>query len=91
VDFSAQHAIYGSKNYCRFLWPQFRGSRAAFFKALNRLEFVSSSSDQALVQAIAFARANQRSRSMWISREATDPDTGQTITMDDLSWIPDKW
>jgi hypothetical protein len=51
VDFSAQHAVYGSKNYCRFLWPLFRGSRAAFFKALNRLEFVSSSSDQALIQA----------------------------------------
>jgi hypothetical protein len=46
-----------------------------FFKALNQLEFVSSSSDQALVQAIIFARANHRSRSLWISREATDPDT----------------
>ena len=91
VDFSAQHAVYGSKNYCRFLWPLFRGSRAAFFKALNRLEFVSSSSDQALVQAIAFARANHRSKSLWISREASDPDTGQTVTMEDLSWIPDKW
>jgi TnpA family transposase len=91
VDFSAQHAVYGSKNYCRFLWPLFRGSRAAFFKALNRLEFVSSSSDQALIQAIAFARANHRSRSLWISRAVTDPDTGQTVTMDDLSWIPDKW
>jgi TnpA family transposase len=91
VDFSAQHAVYGSKNYCRFLRPLFRGSRAAFFKALNQLEFVSSSSDQALVQAIAFARANHRSRSLWISREATDPVTGQTVIMDDLSWIPDNW
>jgi TnpA family transposase len=91
VDFSAQHTVYGSKNYCRFLWPLFRGSRAAFFKALKQLEFVSSSSDQALLQAIAFARAHHRSRSQWISREAIDPDTGQTITMEDLSWIPDKW
>ncbi len=31
VDFSAQHAVYGSKNYFRFLWPLFRSSRAAFF------------------------------------------------------------
>ncbi len=91
VDFSAQHTVYGSKNYFRFLWPLFRGSRAAYFKALKQLEFVSSSSDQALVQAIAFARAHHRSRSVWISRETTDPDTGQTVTMNDLSWIPDKW
>jgi len=91
VDYSAQHTVYGSKNYYRFLWPLFRGSRAAFFKALNQLEFVSSSSDQALVQAIAFARAHHGSRSLWISRETIDPDTGQTVTMDDLSWIPDKW
>jgi hypothetical protein len=91
VDFSTQHTLYGSKNYFRFLRPLFRGSRAAFFKALKQLEFVSSSSDQALVQAIAFARAHHRSRSLWISRETTDPDTGQTVTMDDLSWIPDKW
>jgi TnpA family transposase len=91
VDFSVQHTVYGSKNYFRFLWPLFRGSRAAFFKALKQLEFVSSSSDQALVQAIAFARAHHKSRSHWISREATDPDTGQTVTMEDLSWIPDKW
>lgn len=91
VDFSAQHTVYGSKNYYRFLWSLFRGSRAAFFKALNQLEFLSSSSDQALVQAIAFARANHRSRSQWISREAIDPGSGQTITMEDLSWIPDKW
>jgi hypothetical protein len=91
ADFSAQHTVYGSKNYCCFLWPLFRGPRAAFFRALNQLEFVSSSSDQALIQAIAFARANHRSRSLWISKEATDPDTGQTVTMDDLSWIPDKW
>ena len=91
VDFSAQHAVYGSKNYSRFLWPLFRGSRAAFFKALNRLEFVSSSSDQALVQAIAFALANHKTRALWISREVTDPETGQTVAIDDLSWIPDKW
>jgi hypothetical protein len=91
VDFSAQHTVYGSKNYFRFLRPLFRGSRAAFFKAMNQLEFVSSSSDQALVQAIAFARAHHGSRSMWVSRETIDPDSGQTVTMDDLSWIPDKW
>lgn len=91
VDFSAQHTVYGSKNYYRFLRPLFRGSRAAFFKALKQLEFVSSSSDQALVQAIAFARAHHRSRSLWISRDTIDPDTGQTVTMDDLSWIPNKW
>jgi len=60
VDFSAQHTVYGSKNYFRFLWPLFRGSRTAFFKALKQLEFVSSSSDQALVQAIAFARAHHK-------------------------------
>ena len=40
VDFSAQHAVYGSKNYFRFLWPLFRSSRAAFFKASNRLESI---------------------------------------------------
>jgi TnpA family transposase len=90
VDFSAQHAVYGSKNYCRFLRPLFRSYRAAFFKALNRLEFVSSSSDQALVQAIAFARANHKTRALWISREVIDPETGLPVSMDDLSWIPDK-
>ena len=88
VEFSAQHTIYGSKNYYRFLLPLFRPSRAAFFKALNQLEFVSSSSDQALTQAITFARANQKSRSQWIPREAIDPETGISIFMDDLSWIP---
>ncbi|MFV9691878.1 MAG: hypothetical protein ACNY01_13070 [Desulfobacteria bacterium] len=91
VDFSARHAVYGSKTYCRFLRPLFRSSRAAFFKALNRLEFVSSSSDQALIQAIAFARANHKTRALWISREVIDPETGLPVSMDDLSWIPDKW
>jgi len=91
VEFSTQHAVYGSKNHCRFLLPLFRHSRAAFFKALNQLEFVSSSSDQALSQAIAFARINHKSRSQWISREAVDPDTGISVFMNDLSWIPDKW
>lgn len=91
VEFSTQHTVYGSKNYCRFLWPLFRNSRAAFFKALGQLEFVSSSSDLALFKAIAFARANHKTRDMRISRTTIDPETGLSISMNDLSWIPDKW
>ena len=91
VEFSTQHAVYGSKNYYRFLLPLFRRSRSAFFKALNQLEFVSSSADQALSQAIAFARINQKSRNQWISRETVDPETGRSVLMNDVSWIPDKW
>jgi TnpA family transposase len=91
VEFSTQHAVYGSKNYYRFLLPLFMPSRAALFKALTQLEFVSSSSDQSLSLAIAFARIHHKSHSQWVAKEAIDPETGDSILMNDLSWIPDNW
>jgi len=89
IEFTDQHVIYGSKNYFRFLWPLFRNTRAAFFKILNELQLVSTSSDHALIQSVGFARAHQKRRALWVSIASDCPESEPTYL--DLSWIPDRW
>lgn len=84
LEYSKQHAIYGSKNYFRFLLSPFKSYRSAFFSIIGKLTFVSTSSDKSLENAIAFALANKASKSATLS-------TRGEIPLIDLSWISDAW
>lgn len=82
VEYSQSHSIYGGKNYFRFLLSFFKNYRAKFFKILDSLDLVSTSSDQSLEIAIRFAFSHKNSRKQWISIE------DEPIN---VSWIPDNW
>ena len=86
IQYSEYHALYGGKNYSRFLRPLFRSSRSTFFEILTLLDFVSTSSDKSLEQAILYARSYRHSKSEWIPLDAKDKPS-----LEDLTWIPDKW
>jgi TnpA family transposase len=89
VEYARNHSIYGSKNYSRFLWPLFRSYRAALFRVLTELRFVSTSSDKSLEEAIAFVLANKNTKAGKVSLE---PKRGQDKpSLHNLSWIPDTW
>jgi len=92
VEYSRHHAIYGGKNYFRFLWPLFKSYRSAYFKILGELQFVSTSSDKSLEEAITFARAHRNSKALWIPLEGQQKrNMPSKPPLPDLSWIPDKW
>jgi len=82
VEYSKSHSIYGGKNYFRFLLPYFKNYRAKFFKILDSLDLISTSSDQSLEKAIAFALSHKKSRAPLLSIE------NDSIN---VSWIPDNW
>ena len=63
----------------------------SFIQGINSVRIRPSSSDQSLSLAIAFARIHHKSHRQWVSKEAIDPETGDSILMNDLSWIPDNW
>jgi hypothetical protein len=86
VEYSRDHSIYGAKNYFRFLWPLFRNYRAAFFKILTRLRFVSTSADKSIEEAIAFVLAHRNTKAQKIPlKEDGKP------SLCDLTWIPGMW
>ena len=82
VQYSINHSLYGGKNYSRFLWPLFKNSRAKFFKILSMLNFVSTSSDKSVENAIQFAISHKTAKAEWICIEKKSMD---------FSWIPDNW
>ncbi len=84
VEYSRQHAIFGSKNYFRFLWSPFKGYRSEFIRILENIRLISTSSDKSLEEAIAFALAYKDLRARHI------PFDGKS-SIPDLSWIPDAW
>lgn len=89
VEYSRNHSIYGAKNYFRFLWPMFKGYRAAFFRILSELRFVSTSSDKSLEQAITFVLAYKNAKADKVPLEPKRD--GNKPSLFDLSWIPDSW
>jgi len=84
LEYARDHSIYGAKNYFRFLWPLFKGYRAAFFRILTELQFVSTSSDKSLERAISFVLTHRNSKAAKIPLESDHDKL-------DLSWIPDTW
>ncbi len=89
VEYARNHSIYGAKNYFRFLRPLFKGYRAAFFRILSELRFVSTSSDKSLEQAISFVFTHKTSKADRVPLEPQRERDKPSLL--DLSWIPDAW
>ncbi len=89
VEYARNHSIYGAKNYFRFLWSLFKGYRAAFFRILSELRFVSTSSDKSIEEAISFVLAYKNAKA---DKVPLEPERGRDKpSLRDLSWIPDAW
>ena len=89
VEYARNHSIHGAKNYFRFLWPSFKGYRAALFRLLTELRLVSTTSDKSMEEAISFVLAYKNAKADKIPLE---PGRGlDKPSLSDLSWIPDAW
>lgn len=89
VEYAKNHSIYGAKNYYRFLWQRFKSYRTTFFKILTELQFVSTSSDKSLEEAIVFALSQKNTKA---DKVALEPENGRDKpSLTNLSWIPDAW
>ncbi|MFZ0927180.1 MAG: DUF4158 domain-containing protein [Syntrophobacteraceae bacterium] len=89
VEYARNHSIYSAKNYFRFLSALFKGYRAAFFRILTELRFVSISSDKSLEEAITFVLAHKNAKA---DKVPVDPERDRDKpSLRDLSWIPDAW
>ena len=69
------------------MWNFYASRRADMFRILEELEFVSTSQDDSLIQAIDFVMAHRTSRKEWIPAYSMD---GRPL-LNDLSWIPGRW
>ncbi|MBC7530860.1 MAG: DUF4158 domain-containing protein [Oligoflexus sp.] len=70
---------YADKNYLPFLPKFYKGARAALFGLLEGMPLIATSSDQSLLQAVAFLLAHRKVKSEWLWPADLD-----------LSWISDK-
>jgi len=72
---------HAGNNYLPFLPRFYKGSRSALFGLLEAVPLTATSSDEALVKAVAFVLEHRRVKGDWLW-----PD-GRA----DLSWVSDKW
>ncbi len=72
-------AAYNSKNHLPLVWPFYSPYRQRLFELVRSLEIQSTSSDQSVMEAVAFVLDNQHRRSKWLKSEL------------DLSFISDSW
>jgi hypothetical protein len=92
VEYSNRHFESSDKNHFRFLWKNFKSSRAVFFDILSDLKFVPTSKDRAIEHAIEFALYHRKKRIDFIPLSTDKKYKGPLLpNMNDLSWIPDKW
>lgn len=87
TEYSRTHAEYGGKHATRFMWGFYAVRRADMFRILEELEFVSTSQDDSLLQAIEFVIAHRASRKERISTYGND----NKPLLKDISWIPGRW
>lgn len=89
VEYAKNHSIYGAKNYFRFLWQLFRSYRAVFFRILAELQFVSTSSDKSIEEAIAFVLSHKNTKA---DKVLLEPENSRDKpSLRNLSWVPDAW
>ena len=87
TEYSRTHTEYGGKHATRFMWDFYAVRRADMFRILEELEFVSTSQDDSLLQAIEFVIAHRTSRKEWISTYTSD----KKPLLENISWIPGRW
>jgi len=70
---------YKGNNYLPLLWRFYKSHRSSFFRVMNTLKFVSTSSDERLVKAFEFMLQNAHRRGEWLQGEV------------DLSLVSETW
>ena len=82
------HLAYAGNNYLPFLLPLLRTHRKLFFDILAFLQPMSTSTDKALEQAIAFV---VRHRDVKATRLAIIEEGPEAKAILDISWLPPRW
>lgn len=88
------YLAHSKKNYILFIPQFYKNQRGLFLKLIELLELKSTSSDKGLELAIDFLLKNKHTRSVEIPiTKDIKLDNGniETVSLIDLSWIPDKW
>jgi hypothetical protein len=63
---------WSNNNYLPLLGPPYKRHRYLLFRLIDALQFVSTTHERALLDALAIARANQNRRAEWIPAEDID-------------------
>ena len=63
---------WSNNNYLPLLGPPYKRHRYLLFRLLNALQFVSTTQERALLNALEIVRANQNRRAEWVPAEEID-------------------
>jgi len=80
-------------NYYPFVWAAYRSHRATLFRILKALRFQSTTQNTALLDALAFALAHERSTGDWLPTvdEVQEGRYLRHYPRIDLTWVPESW
>jgi NTE family protein len=83
------HTEFGGNSPVRFMWGSFRPRRADIFKILSKLQFASTTQDNAIERALAFILSHRHTRTEWVSAGGIKGRNGtREASLGDVCWIP---